>query len=88
MGGAAVIKQDSEYYEHFYHQLEPYKHYIPLSHDLNDVVDLVQWAIDNDETVLCGCVFLSVASTLMKLFLTGKGNRQSWSIICKRKFIA
>jgi len=51
MGGAAVIKQDSEYYEHFYHRLEPYKHYIPLNHDLSDVVDLIQWAIDNDETV-------------------------------------
>ena len=51
MGDAAVIKQESEYYEHFYHQLEPYKHYIPMQHDLSDIVELVQWAIDNDETV-------------------------------------
>ena len=51
IGDAVVIKQDSEYYEHFYHQLEPYKHYIPMQHDLNDVVEQVQWAIDNDHTV-------------------------------------
>ena len=51
MGDAAVIKQESEYYEHFYHQLEPYKHYIPMQHDLSDIVELVQWAVDNDETV-------------------------------------
>ena len=51
IGDAVVIKQDSEYYEHFYHQLETYKHYTPMCHDLNDIVELVQWAIDNDDTV-------------------------------------
>ena len=58
IGDAVVIKQDSEYYEHFYHQLEPYKHYIPMSHDLNDIVELVQWAIDNDDTV--GSIIMTV----------------------------
>ena len=51
IGDAVIIKQDSEYYEHFYHQLEPYKHYIPMQHDLSDIVELVQWAIDNDDMV-------------------------------------
>ena len=51
IGDAVVIKQDSEYYEHFYHQLEPYKHYIPLQRDLSDIVEQIQWAIDNDDTV-------------------------------------
>lgn len=56
IGDAVVIKQESEYYEHFYHQLEPYKHYIPMQHDLTDIVELVQWAIDNDDTVsICNC---------------------------------
>lgn len=51
IGDSVVIKQDSEYYEHFYHQLEPYKHYIPMKSDLSDIVELVQWLIGNDDTV-------------------------------------
>ena len=51
IGDAVVIKQDSEYYEHFYHQLEPYKHYIPMQHDLSDIVEQVQWAVSNDDMV-------------------------------------
>ena len=58
IGDAMVIKQDSEYYEHFYHQLEPYKHYIPMQSDLSDIVELVQWAIDNDDTV---CTMINTA---------------------------
>lgn len=51
IGDSVVIKQDSEYYEHFYHQLEAYEHYIPMRHDLDDIIELVQWAIDHDDTV-------------------------------------
>ena len=49
LGDALVMKQESEYYEHFYRQLEPNKHYMPLKHDLSDVPEKVRWAKENDE---------------------------------------
>ena len=45
------MKQDSEYYEHFYGDLEPYVHYWPLKHDLSDLLEIVRWAKKNDATV-------------------------------------
>lgn len=43
-----IIKQDSSYFEHFYKDLKPYEHYIPMKHDLSDVMQQIQWAKDND----------------------------------------
>ncbi|XP_034825897.1 protein O-glucosyltransferase 2-like [Maniola hyperantus] len=48
-GGGLVLKQDSPYYEHFYGQLQPYKHYVPVKRDLSDLTDQVNWAIKHDE---------------------------------------
>lgn len=48
-GGSLVLKQDSEYYEHFYGDLSPWKHYVPVKRDLSDLVDRVVWARENDE---------------------------------------
>lgn len=48
-GDALVFKQDSKYYEHFYHELEPWKHYIPIKSDLSDLVENLKWALENDE---------------------------------------
>ena len=50
-GDSLVLKQDSDYYEHFYKDLEPYKHYVPLKHDLSDLLKMIQWAKDHDEQV-------------------------------------
>ena len=44
-----MFKQDSKYYEHFYHQLQPWVHYIPLQRYLSDVVEQVEWARRNNE---------------------------------------
>ena len=46
-----VFKQDSDYYEHFYSDLKPGVHYVPVKADLRDVVDKVKWARKNDEIV-------------------------------------
>ncbi len=43
------MKQDSSYYEHFYHQLEPWEHYIPLHRNISDVLERVEWARENDD---------------------------------------
>ncbi|XP_072936890.1 protein O-glucosyltransferase 2-like [Epargyreus clarus] len=48
-GGGMVLKQDSPYYEHFYRQLEPWIHYVPVARDLSDLKDRVIWAREHDE---------------------------------------
>lgn len=47
-GNAVVMKQQSNYYEHFYSALAPWQHYIPLSADVSDLPNKLQWARDND----------------------------------------
>lgn len=51
-GNSLVFKQDSSFYEHFYKQLEPMKHYIPVKRDLSDLVERIKWALNNDATAL------------------------------------
>ncbi|XP_024919913.1 protein O-glucosyltransferase 2 isoform X2 [Cynoglossus semilaevis] len=48
-GDSVVFKQDSGYYEHFYGELRPWEHYIPVRADLGDLLDKIQWARDHDE---------------------------------------
>ena len=48
-GGSLVLKQDSDYYEHFYRQLEPWVHYIPVKKDISDLVEQLEWAKRNDD---------------------------------------
>ncbi|KAK7044020.1 Protein O-glucosyltransferase 2 [Halocaridina rubra] len=50
-GSSIVLKQDSPYYEYFYHDLEPYIHYVPFKRDLSDLVEKIEWARSNDEKV-------------------------------------
>ena len=44
-----MFKQESKYHEHFYGLLKPWIHYIPVQHDLSDLVERIRWAHDNDE---------------------------------------
>lgn len=47
-GGSIVFKQNSKYYEHFYKDLEPGIHYIPIKEDISDLIDYLKWAKQND----------------------------------------
>ncbi|KAK9888552.1 hypothetical protein WA026_000798 [Henosepilachna vigintioctopunctata] len=47
-GGSLVFKQESKYYEHFYGDLKPYVHYVPIKRNLDDLVEKINWALDND----------------------------------------
>ncbi|PAA67001.1 hypothetical protein BOX15_Mlig016306g1 [Macrostomum lignano] len=47
-GGSPVLKQDSDYYEHFYRDLEPMKHYVPLREDLGDLEERLAWLRAHD----------------------------------------
>ena len=48
-GGSLIFKQDSGYYEHFYSKLVPWEHYVPVQHDLSDLLEQVNWAKENDD---------------------------------------
>ncbi|KAG5674713.1 hypothetical protein PVAND_004665 [Polypedilum vanderplanki] len=48
-GNSAVLKQDSQYYEHFYRHLKPFVHYIPFNRDPKiDLVEKVKWLKENE----------------------------------------
>lgn len=44
-----IFKQESIYYEHFYKELQEWKHYIPVKRDLSDLIEKLKWAIAHDE---------------------------------------
>jgi len=50
-GDGLILKQQSSYYEHFYRNLLPNKHYIPIKKDLSDLIEKIQWAKDHDNEV-------------------------------------
>ena len=50
-GNALILKQDSPYFEHFYADLLPQKHYIPIKRDLSDLIETIHWARKNDDEV-------------------------------------
>lgn len=50
VGDSLVFKQESEYYEHFYNELIPWVHYVPLKRNLGDLVDLIKVMINDEKT--------------------------------------
>lgn len=48
-GGSLVFKPESKYKEHFYNDLIPNFHFVPVKKDLSDLVDKLKWAIHNDD---------------------------------------
>nr|XP_042899528.1 protein O-glucosyltransferase 2 isoform X2 [Parasteatoda tepidariorum] len=47
-GRSLALKQDSEFYEHFYNDLVPMFHYIPFQRNLSDLVLKINWALSHD----------------------------------------
>lgn len=48
-GNSVVLKQESPYYEHFYGDLIPHEHYIPIARDVHeDLVHKLKWLKQND----------------------------------------
>ncbi|CAF3762581.1 unnamed protein product [Adineta steineri] len=48
-GDSLIFKQTSSYYEYFYRDLIPNKHYIPVKKDLSDLIEKIQWAKTHDD---------------------------------------
>lgn len=47
-GNSLVLKQESEYYEHFYNELEPWVHFVPVKRNLENLVDLIKQMAADD----------------------------------------
>jgi len=56
-GSALVFKQQSPYYEHFYGDLQPWIHYVPIKRDLSDLEKQLKWAMANDDKVLINYMY-------------------------------
>jgi hypothetical protein len=50
-GDSVVFKTESPYSEHFYRDLKPWTHYVPVQGDLKDLVTKIKWAIGHDQEV-------------------------------------
>ncbi|CAF2045654.1 unnamed protein product [Rotaria magnacalcarata] len=48
-GDGLIFKQASSFYEHFYRDLVPNQHYIPIKKDLSDLIEKLQWAKEHDD---------------------------------------
>nr|XP_033331176.1 protein O-glucosyltransferase 2-like [Megalopta genalis] len=51
-GDSLVLKQKSKYYEFFYNDLIPGKHYVPVESDLSNLVKKITWAKEHDKDAL------------------------------------
>uniref|UniRef100_A0A3Q3A097 Protein O-glucosyltransferase 3 n=1 Tax=Kryptolebias marmoratus TaxID=37003 RepID=A0A3Q3A097_KRYMA len=48
LGNSLVLKQDSQYYEHFYSHLKAGSHYVSVERNLLDLLEKIRWAKEND----------------------------------------
>ncbi|CDW54734.1 KDEL motif containing protein 1 [Trichuris trichiura] len=62
-GNSLVLKQDSDYYEHYYRGLQQGVHYVPFKADLSNLLEKIKWAKRNPKKVL---KIISNAHTFLK----------------------
>lgn len=48
LSGCLTFKQESDDIQYYYDELIPWKHYIPVKHDLSDIKDKILWAKKHD----------------------------------------
>lgn len=48
LSNSVTFKQDSYNEQWFYDALKPWEHYIPVKHDLSDIVEKIDWVMAND----------------------------------------
>ena len=49
LSGSLTMKQESDEVQYFYSALKPYVHYVPIQHDMSDLLEKIQWARTHDE---------------------------------------
>ncbi|OGN56372.1 MAG: hypothetical protein A3D96_05330 [Chlamydiae bacterium RIFCSPHIGHO2_12_FULL_44_59] len=48
LSGSLTFKQSSDEMQYFYAALKPYEHYVPISHDMSDLLEKIAWAKEHD----------------------------------------
>lgn len=48
LSNSVTFKQDSYNEQWFYDALKPWEHYVPVNHDLSDIVEKIDWVLEND----------------------------------------
>lgn len=48
LGGFVIIKQESPVVQWFYEDMKPYVHYVPVAHDLSDILKVIDWLRAHD----------------------------------------
>ena len=71
LGDSLIMKQESEYYEHFYKDMKPFEHYIPIKHDLSDLIEKIKWAKENDKEVTFIQYVVAVVSSIFEIWRYG-----------------
>lgn len=48
LSGSLALKQESDEIQYFYSALKPYVHYLPIKHDMSDLIEKIEWAKSHD----------------------------------------
>lgn len=49
LSNSVLLKQESDYIEIFSSSMKPFVHYVPIKHDLSDIMEKLEWLKNNDE---------------------------------------
>jgi hypothetical protein len=47
--GSVVLLVESEWKMWIHKHIQPYKHYVPVKHDMSDLIDIIKWCRENDD---------------------------------------
>lgn len=69
---STILKVDSEWVEHYYHDLKPWVHYIPIKADLSNLIQMICWCREHDDECFRiannAYIYAVLNFTKMKLF--------------------
>ena len=49
LGGFVILWQESPMHQWFYDELIPWEHYVPVAHDLSDLLEKIDWLREHDD---------------------------------------
>lgn len=80
LSNCLCMKQESEQIQWFYNALEPYRHYLPIAHDMRDLLDQIKWAGEHEQKVL---EIIQEAQTFAKHHLLMEDNYRYLTLVLK-----
>lgn len=82
--GSLILKVDSPWMEHFYHELKPWIHYVPIKADLSDLVQRILWCKENDD--ICEIIANNALNYARENFTKEKTYDYMEKILCDPTF--